>query len=629
MFKPVRMFSVRVESDSTHMEAVLRGVGRIKAAHMFDCDDVACESYDEEFISRYSRLLDGIQMLMDLIQSQSSLLPGSSSQSAVCFDFSEPVFLGLSFRERLAYLEAGMNQLEDLIGVHAAEIKSVMSKDVLVVLDGSIIDLLRSRSIMPAWIGSSEFLYVLCGVVDPKGVGRLRLLLAEIAGDDHMMEVEQLPKKYGGRVLVTAITLKEYGSELEKFVGFVPCKKVAFRDIPVSHLRMLERLISAELDLAVQVKHSIGTLDCLLSRGRKYSFRAWVPKKRLGEFVSSVDEASAGTAKLEVLEPQSGDEVPTLLDNPFLIRPFESVLEMFSLPSYDELDPTFFMAFALLALFGLMFGDVGHGSLVVLCGFSVYLLSKDVRYKNIGVVTLLCGISALLSGFLYGSVFGLRDIIEPMWRRPAMDVGFMTAVVVLGIAHMSLGLVIGLVNRLMAKEPLRLKLASSIPNVSPLLFFSSVLLLLWYDQFGVSQMFAIHVFLAASLLSFVMIFIAHPMLSALRGENPMLSDDLIFGLSDVLHVVMSLASNMISYLRVLILALVHEISSEIVLLMGGLAGGLPFVGVVASSAILVVGTLVILLEGMITFIQAVRLNYYEFFNKFYTGGGLKYEPFSL
>jgi hypothetical protein len=630
MFKPVQMFSVQVESDSTYAEAVLRGIGRIKAAHMLDCEEIACEAYDEEYIGRYSRLLEGIQLLRDIIQSQSALTPKSSKSSTIEFDFSETVFDGLPFRERLNYLEKGISQLEDLIGVHAAEVTSVLSKDVLVVLDGSIIDLLRGRGVVPAWIGSSELLYVLCGAIEPKSLGRLRLLLAETTGDDHMISAEKMPKRYGGRVLVTAITLRTYEAELEKFVGFVPCKTVAFRDIPVIYLRMLERLISRELDLAVQAKNSIGTLDSLLGGGGKtYSFHAWVPKKRLTEFKALVDEASGGTAKVTVRGHQSGEEVPTLLDNPFPIKSFESVLEMFSLPSYDEFDPTLFMAFFLMVLFGLMFGDVGHGALIVLCGLSVSLVSKEVRYRDLGAVTMLCGIAAVFSGLLYGSVFGLRDVIEPMWRRPVFDMGFMSAVIALGIAHMSLGLVIGIVNRLMVKrEGLLLKLASVLSNVSQLMLFSSVLLLLSYDYLGVSSMIAISVFLIVLPLSVLLIFLMHPLLSVLRGDKLMLSDDMIVGISDVFHVMM-LASNMISYIRVLILALIHEVSGEIVLQIGGMAGGIPFVGVVAAPLIFVVGTVVILLEGVITFIQGVRLNYYEFFNKFYKGGGLKYEPFSL
>ena len=114
---------------------------------------------------------------------------------------------------------------------------------------------------------------------------------------------------------------------------------------------------------------------------------------------------------------KSHDEVastpPTKLNNIKIFKPFETLIKMYGLPNYTELDPTPFVAITAFLIFGFMFGDVGQGLVIFLIGL---LLAK--KKVSMGPIFEAGGISAIIFGFLYGSVFGSEDILKPILISP-------------------------------------------------------------------------------------------------------------------------------------------------------------------------------------------------------------------
>ena len=105
---------------------------------------------------------------------------------------------------------------------------------------------------------------------------------------------------------------------------------------------------------------------------------------------------------------------PTKLKNPKLFKPFEMYVQMYGLPSHDEMDPTVFVGLTYSFIFGAMFGDVGQGLLLLIGGGLLYWFK---RIPLAGIVAT-AGIFSTIFGFMFGSIFGFEDIIDAVWLRP-------------------------------------------------------------------------------------------------------------------------------------------------------------------------------------------------------------------
>ena len=136
--------------------------------------------------------------------------------------------------------------------------------------------------------------------------------------------------------------------------------------------------------------------------------------------------AAKGRAIIEVLAPEEmagvkagSVKVPVLLKHPGFFRPFEMLVSSYGLPEYKFIDPTIFVAITFLIMFGMMFGDVGHGPC---CSFSARWLGfrkrKSESVTLVGKLGFYCGLSSIVFGFLFGSVFGLEELDPPPVDEP-------------------------------------------------------------------------------------------------------------------------------------------------------------------------------------------------------------------
>jgi V/A-type H+-transporting ATPase subunit I len=177
-----------------------------------------------------------------------------------------------------------------------------------------------------------------------------------------------------------------------------------------------------------------------------YFITGWVPEKSLQQVVQSVEDVAEQRASVEVLEPRIGSRhsVPTRLRNPRFLRPFERVVSTFGFPSYTELDPTPLVALTFVVMFGTMFGDVGHGLLLVLAALG---LRWRGTFTTVADVLLASGASAMLFGLLYGSIFGREDILPHLWLSPLENI--MTILIVaifFGMGLLNIGFLLHLIS---------------------------------------------------------------------------------------------------------------------------------------------------------------------------------------
>ena len=376
--------------------------------------------------------------------------------------------------------------------------------------------------------------------------------------------------------------------------------------------------------------------------GRLRVFEAWALRKKLPEVKEAISRASKGLYLFEEakLEPYEEAEAPTFISPPRYLSSYQSLVNAFGTPTSYEVNPAPLMLVTFPIIFGLMFGDVGHG-LLLLIG-ALYLMS--LRRKGAKVPDLFepivqgsdlllhCAIAATIVGALfYGTflgshkwyqfIFGLKEPPIPLASLHE-PIPMLKLSIFVAIFHITLGLLLDLIIKVRNGE---VKHALAGP-FTWLLFYSTVGTLFTYyclvirrtSRF-ITDMFVFDVsklpIPVPPILLILGLFVLM-MVVRVKFEGPM------EGFGSALESFVATISNTISYARIFAFFLVHHAISEIGLL-GGLEKGVTAIGIVSF----VLATfLVMSIELLATFLQALRLHWVEWFLKFYEGAGKAFTP---
>ena len=381
-------------------------------------------------------------------------------------------------------------------------------------------------------------------------------------------------------------------------------------------------------------------------------FAGWVPASRQQSLSEGITAASRQRCYLEWNDARDVDEqlqasIPVELHNPRFLAPFETLVRNFAIPQYGTIDPTLFVAVAFLVMFGLMFGDAGHGAVLAVIGWlgSALYAGKKASTRNLLKFIGWCGCSAIVAGVLFGAYFGM-SLLPPLWfdyhnavAGHAPPGGFVTDIygvlaitIYFGIAVIATGLILNWVN-LAAKRQ----------------WFKLV-----FDKGGIigSWIFAAGIYVGAYFVNHsykdlpprellvwligvpVLLLALKPPLEYLlhrRGRKFnlfTLVDFFMEWIVEVLEIFSGYLANTLSFMRVAGLGIAHVSLMIAFSVIARMIGGDTIN--VLSVIVLVLGNgLVIALEGLSAGIQALRLNYYEFFSKYFSGGGKAYMPVSL
>ncbi len=321
---------------------------------------------------------------------------------------------------------------------------------------------------------------------------------------------------------------------------------------------------------------------------------------------------------------------PVRLKNNVLFRPFEMFVEMYGLPNYREFDPTVLVGITYSILFGFMFGDVGQGLVLLILG-SILACTKKLRLA--GIIAR-CGFFSTIFGFLFGSVFGFEDIIQPLWLRPAKAmtalpvIGNLNTVfivtITLGMAIIILMMILNILTKLRFKKPGEALFDTN--GVAGLVFYASALATMVLFMAGYELPASI-VLIIMFVIPLILIFLKEPLAKMVEKEHVHLEGGVgmfvLQGFFELFEVLLSYFSNSLSFVRVGAFAVSHAAMMEVVLMLSGAESGhINWIGVVLGN-IFVMG-----MEGLIVGIQVLRLEYYELFSRFYTGGGRAFKPYS-
>lgn len=391
------------------------------------------------------------------------------------------------------------------------------------------------------------------------------------------------------------------------------------------HLRQLLWRVRASHALA----HTIAGYDHLQ---HTYLVTGWVPAAdhaRLEQEIAKVSDAVV----IETLEPRQEDigHIPASLKNPPVFSGFQGLVTTYGQPNYDELDPTPIMALTFPLIFGLMFGDVGHGLLLLLAG--LLLAGRKTKAMQsaagFGVVVALCGASAMFFGALYGSIFGFEDVLRAVWFRPLEEITeVLLFAIVVGVVLISAGILYNIVNAALGRRWGYLLFNRN--GVAGLVFYWA-LLGIGAGAFGAPIPIPGSVFAVLAIISGIGLTFAEFFERLVEHHRPLFEEDVgtyvALAFFELFETLISLFSNTLSYVRMGAFAVAHGALSLVVFIIAEVIGARGSVGywiVVILGNLFVIG-----FEGMIVGIQTLRLEYYELFSKFFTGGGTPYQPLSL
>ena len=322
---------------------------------------------------------------------------------------------------------------------------------------------------------------------------------------------------------------------------------------------------------------------------------------------------------------------PTKLKNPRIFKPFEMFIRMYGLPNYQEFDPTIFVAVTYSIIFGAMFGDVGQG----LCLFIGCMLLYKFKKMNLAAIVGSCGIFSTIFGFCFGSVFGFEDVIEPLWLRPteAMTtlpfIGNLNTVFVVAVA-LGMGLVIlmmvfHIINSLRAKQLGEALFDTN--GVAGLVFYGAVAAVVVLYMTGNALPAGI-VLVVMFVVPLLVIACKEPLTNKLNKKKELIEGGkgmfVVQAFFEMFEVLLSYFSNTLSFVRIGAFAVSHAAMMQVVMMLAGAEnGGTPNIIVVIIGNLIVLG-----MEGLIVGIQGLRLQYYEFFSRFYKGDGREFKPYA-
>lgn len=391
-----------------------------------------------------------------------------------------------------------------------------------------------------------------------------------------------------------------------------------------------------------------------------YHFSGWVPMDLASEIANELFELTGGRVAIKIYHPE---EVPSIIDGTqkvpvyvkhgAFVKGFEKVVFSYGAPLYGTIDPTPLVAFFFTILFGIMFGDIGHGFTLLIAGLIVTKSQKlRAKFNNFRVPLISIGISSMFFGFLFGAVFSNEHLLIALTRAiskavtgipvdrfvaimPLEETGgslvklmyFFGFTVAIGMILISIGLIINIFNMVFLKKYEKA-------------FFSKTglagLLLFWYAIFLVVRMLLGGHFVTPDILGFVIpvvcIFFGPLIWRIITRKKPVLEHGLMTfimeGFVELLETLSTYVSNTVSFLRVGAFALSHAVLSFIVFTLSAMLARNGAAGVVGAGLIMIFGNIIIIvLEGMIVAIQVMRLQYYEFFNKFFVETGVEFSPF--
>ncbi|MDR1130917.1 MAG: hypothetical protein LBL15_00670 [Oscillospiraceae bacterium] len=361
-------------------------------------------------------------------------------------------------------------------------------------------------------------------------------------------------------------------------------------------------------------------LSCVGRRHGRFHIVGWIPKNGSEDYARECEAYDGFACFLTHPGELCENQPPVKLKKGLLSAIYQPYLEMYGLPAYGEIDPRLFLALTYTFIFGIMFGDVGQGLVLGLAGGLLWKLKK----LWLGRIVALCGMSAMVFGFVYGSVFGNERLL-PGFKVLEGDntMKMLIAAIAIGVALISVCMIMNIINGIRQKDVRKAVLS---PNgLAGAVMYIGIAAGAAVQLTTGRRVFSSVYIILIAVVPLFLIFASAPLTKLIKGEKDWLPESLVMffveGFFELFETLLAYVSNTISFLRVGAYAISHAGMMMVVyLLSSGSGDGYNIIGLIFGN-LLVTG-----LETLLVCIQVLRLEYYELFGRFYAGGGVKFSP---
>lgn len=403
--------------------------------------------------------------------------------------------------------------------------------------------------------------------------------------------------------------LEKENSKLAEEEGRVNKQLEKLRNEWQSYLVFGEKFLVKELERAEVPLKFASTKNVFVVSG-------WVPTNDLDEVKKRLNQITKEKIFIQTEIVTEKDNVPVKLNNPKVVQPFEFFISLYSLPSYKEFDPTFFIFLIFPLMFGFMLGDIGYGIVTLIV--ALLLRKKLPKAKMFFDIFIFSSVATIFFGMLFGEVFGeevLFGVALPHILSRAHSTDTLLAVsIIIGIVHLLMGLIIGFFD-VYKEHGLKHAIYEKAGWILLFPFLIRIILMLNLIKGGLGKAIEFmlphdYIIIALVLVGVVLIFL---------GEG-------VKGLIEL----PSIFSNILSYGRLMAISIA---SVMLAIIINDMAGELFHGGIfmiLMGILLLVVGhTINIAIGWLGCFLQSLRLHYVEFFTKFFKGGAQPYKPFGV
>jgi len=515
---------------------------------------------------------------------------------------------------------------------HYKEEKERLEKEI------EAVEFLRPLGFDLRHIGDSEFLSVIAGRVDTAKIPEFLQDIEEAAIDE--IFVSQVESERQTLVLIALpLTQKEEIAQhirAPRFqsmeVSYPGMPDEALTRIQAQYSVILAGIESLVLELAgiqdswaprlwalhEELKIEKEELEIRTSCGETSDvtfIEGWVRSDKIGRMENSLDTAAEGYVFVHSHRTaRDEDDVPVDYDNPHWLKPFEVLTTTFARPLYNEVDPTPFIAPIFVLFFGLMMGDAAYGIILTFCGLFLYyrIGRADLSIRDLSYILVFCGISATLLGIIQGGWFGdflprYFDISPPfVLLEPLKDpIAFFQLSLIIGVVHINLGLFLAFYQNVKSGDFRAMVFEQLVWFIiQPC---AAILLASFFAWTYIPPVF-LTIAEAGILVGLVMIFYY-------RGAMG------FFGLTGFL-------GDWLSYVRIMALSLATGGIAMTINILSQLISAIHPLMIIPAVLVFVGGQIFnLVIQSLGGVIHAIRLQYIEFFGKFYTGGGRKFTPF--
>jgi len=646
MFVPAEMSEVDIFVFDNDIEAVAQTVAHLGVMHLLDVNTLGkwAEGVSTEWAGRVSAYTGQERRVLELL-SQLGIEPAPAPYEGASAPAEELVVIEQEVQE----IEASTHDLRETEAVARRELERLQ-------LMTHSVEILAPLSLNLSDLRQTGQLYSVAGTIPAENIARLEASLFRIP-------YSIIPVyRYQNRVLVFAFCAQEHAPILdralesafldplnlpEEFTGTAQEildqvsqaareKQQKLDEIEAKRQALAQELAPRLLDMLARIRRNRAISEAMAHfghRGRVYLIAGWVPKDKVQSLRAAVERVAGGRVTFEENSPYAaGDKrVPTLLRQPGVFRPMQGLVATYGVPGYREIDPTPLVAVTFVLMFGMMFGDLGHGLSLAAVGavLLLRLIPQFASLSSAGAILLACGLSSSVFGLLYGSFFGMEGIIPHLWLKPMDDIlTLLGASVALGVVILNIGFGCRLLTAVREK-----KLAEAVfdkNGIVGLALYWALLSVVILMVLGKPVPGLIFDGIAALAL---MLFFAQPLTNLIRGKRPLthgnLVEVLIEAFFELFEAFISYISNTLSYVRLGAFAVAHAGLSMVVFLLADMLGGGSVAGVMRLLVIVVGNIAIIGFEGLIVGIQTLRLEYYELFGKFFKGEGVPFKPLTL